>query len=140
MLLVRNQCKHQVNLIMISVKCTGDFAKTFKFLEGIEKLTLKDVLNKYGKEGVKALSAATPVDTGNTASQWGYKVTTGKSGSTVTWTNDSVNKGIPIVILLQYGHSTKNGGYVSGVDFINPAMKTIFNNMADSVWREVIKL
>ena len=124
---------------MIKVKCTGDFNNTTKFLERACKLSIKDILNKYGQAGVVALSAATPTDTGETASKWGYKISTGKNGSSVTWTNDSFNDGIPIVILIQYGHGTKNGGYVSGVDFINPALKTVMDNIADSIWREVTK-
>lgn len=125
---------------MIKIKCTGDFTNTEKFLERVRKLSIRDILNKYGQEGVKALAANTPINTGDTASKWGYTISTGKKGSTITWTNDSVNDGIPIVILLQYGHATKNGGYVSGVDFINPALKGIFDNMADSVWKEVTKV
>lgn len=125
---------------MIKIKCTGDFTNTEKFLERVRKLSIGDILNRYGQEGVKALAANTPVNTGDTASKWGYTISTGKNGSSITWTNDSVNDGIPIVILLQYGHATKNGGYVSGVDFINPAMKSIFDNMADSVWKEVTKV
>lgn len=125
---------------MIKIKCTGDFSNTTKFLERAKKLTITDVLNRYGKEGVRALSAATPVNTGETASKWNYEITTGKSSSSVTWTNDAVNDGIPIVILIQYGHGTKNGGYVSGVDFINPAIKGVMDQLADSIWREVTKI
>lgn len=124
---------------MIKVKCTGDFENTIKFLERSSKLSIIDILNKYGQAGVNALSAATPVNTGETARKWGYKITTNKGSSSISWTNDSVNNGIPIVILLQYGHGTKNGGYVSGVDFINPAIKGIMDKIADSIWREVTK-
>lgn len=124
---------------MIKVKCTGDFNNTTKFLERASRLSITDILNKYGQEGVKALSAATPKNTGATANQWGYEITKGRSSSSITWTNDSENNGIPIVILIQYGHGTKNGGYVSGVDFINPALKEVMNKLADSVWREVTK-
>lgn len=124
---------------MINVKCTGDFKNTIKFLERASKLSITDILNKYGKAGVKALSAATPTDTGETASKWGYKIITKKGSSSITWTNDSFNDGIPIVILIQYGHGTRNGGYVSGVDFINPAIKGVMDTMADSIWREVTK-
>ncbi|MPM42084.1 hypothetical protein SDC9_88746 [bioreactor metagenome] len=125
---------------MIRVKCTGDFNNTMKFLERARKLSITDILNRYGQEGVKALSAATPKDTGDTASKWGYEITTGKNKHSITWTNDSINDGIPIVILIQYGHGTKNGGYVSGVDFINPAIQSVMNKIADSIWKEVTKV
>lgn len=124
---------------MIRVKCTGDFKNTTKFLERASKMSITDILNKYGETGVKALSAATPKDTGETASKWGYEIKAGKTSSSITWTNDAVNDGIPIVILIQYGHGTRNGGYVSGVDFINPAIKGVMDSLADSVWREVTK-
>lgn len=124
---------------MFRVKCTGDFNNTIKFLERARKMSITDILNKYGEAGVKALSAATPKDTGKTASKWGYKIKVSKTSSSIEWTNDSVNDGIPIVILIQYGHGTRNGGYVSGVDFINPAIKGVMDSLADSVWREVTK-
>lgn len=125
---------------MIKIKCTGDFTNTTKFLEGIKKLSISDILNRYGEEGARALAAATPINTGDTASKWGYTITNGRNGSSVTWTNDAVNNGIPIVILLQYGHATKNGGYVSGVDFINPAIKGVMDRLAESMWKEVTNL
>lgn len=125
---------------MIKIKCTGDFKNTTKFLEKAQKLTINSILNKYGLEGVKALKAATPKDTGDTASKWSYEISTAKGKSSVAWTNSSENDGVPIVILIQYGHGTKNGGYVSGVDFINPALKSIMKDIADSIWREVTKI
>lgn len=125
---------------MIKITCTGDFKNITKFLEKSKTLSINDILHKYGQAGVKALKAATPIDTGETASMWGYTVSASKSGSSVTWTNDNVTDGIPIVILIQYGHGTKNGGYVSGVDFINPAIKSIINKLADSIWEEVTKV
>lgn len=125
---------------MINIKCTGDFNKTEKFLEGMKNLSIRDILNKYGQEGVRILSTNTPKDTGETASSWSYKISTGKRGSSVTWTNNAIVDGVPIVILIQYGHTTKNGGYVSGVDFINPSMKSLFNNMSSAIWKEVQSL
>ena len=125
---------------MIKITCTGDFKNITKFLEKSKTLSINDILHKYGQTGVKALKSATPIDTGETASMWGYTVSTSKSGSSVTWTNDNVTDGIPIVILIQYGHGTKNGGYVSGVDFINPAIKNIIDKLADSIWEEVTKV
>lgn len=125
---------------MITIKCTGDFKNTTKFLERARKLSIQQILERYGQEGVKALQAATPIDTGETSSMWGYKVSTGRNSSSITWTNDSINDGIPIVILIQYGHGTKNGGYVSGVDFINPAIQNVMDKIADSAWKEVTKV
>ncbi len=125
---------------MITIKCTGDFKNTTKFLEKARKLSIQQIMERYGQEGVKALQAATPIDTGETASKWGYKVSTGRGSSSITWTNDSINDGIPIVILIQYGHGTKNGGYVSGVDFINPAIQNVMDKLADSIWEEVTKV
>lgn len=125
---------------MIRVKCTGGFTKTEKFLMGMSKLSVRSILEKYGKRGVDILRANTPVDSGKTASMWNYTISTGKKGSSITWTNSSTAGSVPIVILLQYGHSTGNGGYVSGVDFINPSLARIFDDMSNDIWREVIKL
>ena len=124
---------------MISVKCTGDFNKTNEFLLNASKFNIKDVLNKYGKEGVNALASATPKDTGYTANAWDYTIQTGKGATSITWTNSNVEGGVPIVILLQYGHGTRNGGYVSGVDFINPAIKSTMERIANEAWKEVTK-
>ncbi len=123
---------------MIRIKCTGDFTNTQKFLTRASKMSVKDVLSRYGSMGVKALASATPTDTGLTANSWSYEISTGKDRSSITWTNSSMAGGIPVVILLQYGHGTNNGGYVSGVDFINPALRKIFDDMADAVWKEVL--
>lgn len=122
---------------MISVKCTGDFKKTEKFLIKMRTLSIEKILKKYGAKGVESLKKNTPVDTGETASKWTYKVQTSRTGSSITWLNGASAGSVPIVILLQYGHATNNGGYVSGVDFINPSLKTIFDNIADEAWKEV---
>lgn len=124
---------------MIRIKSTGDFNNTTKFLEKAKKMSVQDILNKYGKEGVRALSAATPVNTGDTASQWDYVISNGKNGPSITWTNDASADRVPIVILIQYGHGTKNGGYVAGVDFINPAIRSLMERLANSIWEEVTK-
>ncbi len=118
----------------------GNFSKTFKFFERCRNLFHVGVLDSYGREGVAALSMATPVDTGEAASSWRYHVTIGKDTMSVEWLNDSVTKdGTPIVILLQYGHGTGTGGYVVGRDFINPAIQPIFDKIADALWKEVTK-
>lgn len=125
---------------MISVKCTGSFNKTENFLKGLANLNLKNVLDEYGRKGVAELKKATPKKSGYTASRWTYEVITGKSKSSIIFSNDSIKGSVPVVILLQYGHGTRNGGYVEGIDFINPALDKVFKGLADSVWREVVKL
>lgn len=116
----------------------GSFTKTQKFFEKCKHLFQLGILDKYGREGVIALSMATPVDTGKTAASWRYEVKNVPGELSITWNNDSVTKdGIPIVVLIQYGHGTGNGGYVVGRDFINPTMKPIFDKIADEIWKEV---
>ena len=124
---------------MISFKHTGDFSKTTKFLERAKRGDYLKVLDKYGKEGVKALSSATPVDSGTTANSWSYKIEKGNSSAKISFLNSNVNKGVPIAIILQYGHGTRNGGYVQGRDYINPAIQPIFDRIANEVWKEVTK-
>lgn len=124
---------------MISFKHTGDFSKTTKFLERAKRGDYLKVLDKYGKEGVKALSSATPVDSGTTASSWSYKIEKGNGSAKISFLNSNVNKGVPIAIILQYGHGTRNGGYVQGRDYINPAIQPIFDRIANEAWKEVTK-
>ena len=123
---------------MVRLSAKGDFSKTFKFLEGARHLmNIPSVLEKYGQRGVDALSAATPLDTGKTASSWYYEVRESKDSYQLLFSNSNVNKGVPIAIILQYGHGTRNGGYVEGRDYINPALQPIFDELADKVWKEV---
>lgn len=124
---------------MISFKHTGDFSKTTKFLERAKRGDYLKVLDKYGKEGVKALSSATPVDSGTTANSWSYKIEKGNGSAKISFLNSNVNKGVPIAIILQYGHGTRNGGYVQGRDYINPAIQPIFDRIANEAWKEVTK-
>lgn len=123
----------------ITITHKGDFEKSTRFLNGLQHKNYMTILNEYGRKGVEALSAATPVDTGRTASAWDYTVRKLRNGYEVSWTNDSQNKGVSIVVLNQYGHATRNGGWVQGRDFINPAMRPVFDQMADDLWREVTK-
>ena len=124
----------------IKFKQKGNFSRTEMFFERCKNLFKIGVLDQYGREGVNALAMATPVDSGITASSWRYKVTNTKGSVSIEWYNDSETKtGIPIVVLIQYGHGTRNGGYVRGNDFINPAMKPIFDKIADALWKEVTK-
>lgn len=122
---------------MFRVKIKGDFTKTEGFLYNITHMKLHQLLKRYGEEGVRALEEATPVDTGETASSWGYEIVTDRTSSRVVWTNSKIVDGYPIALLIQLGHGTRNGGYVEGIDYINPALKTIFMRMADDAWREV---
>lgn len=117
-----------------------DFSKTLKHFERLENLnkkTLIDILRKYGDAGVAALEKATPMDTGETASSWSYSIVEGDGEATLSFNNSAQNEGIPIAILIQYGHGTGTGGYVQPNDFINPAMKPIFQKIADDAWKEV---
>lgn len=127
---------------MIKITQKGNFKKIEKFLEKAQKpnMSYQDILEKYAKRGVDALSSATPVDTGLTASCWGYEIRRTKTTTTIYWTNSNTANGIPIAILLQYGHGTRNGGYVQGRDFINPAIRPIFDSMANEMWKEVTSL
>lgn len=117
----------------------GDFKKTSQFLKEVKKLGIDDVLNSYGQKGVEALAAATPTDTGKTAASWSYSIEKTKDGITLSWNNSNVNKGVPIAVILQYGHATGTGGWVEGVDYINPALRPIFQQIADDAWEEIIR-
>ena len=124
---------------MVTITSKGDLSKTYKFLKKLSSKKFLDKLDDYGKEGVAALSAATPVDTGKTAASWGYKITATTNSITITWTNSNVVKGVPIAIILQYGHGTRSGGWVEGRDYINPAIQPIFEQIKNEIWREVTK-
>ena len=115
----------------------GDWKKTRKFLKRCSDLDLDDVLNLYGQEGVEALAKATPKDTGKTAASWSYEVTKGRESIVITWKNSNIVDGVPIAVILQYGHGTRNGGYIEGVDYINPAMRPVFERIAARAWGEV---
>lgn len=116
----------------------GDFKKTEKFLKGALTFNLKPLLRRYGEAGVRALYAATPKDTGELASSWGYEIEIDRTSARVIWTNSKIVDGVPIAIILQYGHGTGGGGYVQGRDYINPALKPIFDEMATTAWEELI--
>lgn len=122
---------------MIVVKQSGGFNNLEKFLAKAKLMSIDKILDRYAKQGLHALQAATPVDTGKTAASWDYEIEKNQNGYTIAWTNSNIVDGVPIAIVLQYGHATRNGGYVEGVDYINPALKSIFEKMADEAWREV---
>lgn len=124
---------------MITFKQRGNFNKTEKFLKKSLGNDYSKVLDRYGKQGVEALSAATPIDSGVTASSWYYEIIQNESKGTVSvvWKNSNVNKGVNIAVILQYGHATRGKGWVEGRDYINPALQPIFDKMAEAAWKEV---
>lgn len=122
---------------MVTLSSKGNWNKTYAFLERCRKFVNSSVLDKYGKEGVEALSNATPVDTGLTASSWYYTTSSNERSSKITFWNSNIQNGVPIAIILQYGHGTINGGYVQGRDYINPAIRPIFDKILDNLWEEV---
>ena len=125
---------------MIGFKVKGNFSKATKHFEKLRQGRYLKILNNYGQKGVEALSAATPVDTGLTASSWYYKIERTATSAKIIYCNSNVNKGVPIAIILQTGHGTRNGGWVEGRDYINPAIQPIFDELAKDVWKEVTKL
>lgn len=125
---------------MITFKHKGDFSKLTKFLERAKNVVRIGDLDKYGREGVAALSAATPVDSGLTASSWNYEIVHKDGSVSITFNNTNIQNGVPIAVILQYGHGTRNGGWVQGRDYINPAIQPIFDRIANDAWREVTKL
>ena len=98
------------------------------------------LLDRYGREGVAALASATPVDSGETANSWYYEIENKKGSATIRFCNSNINKGVPIAIILQYGHGTGTGGWVQGRDYINPAIRPVFDSLVQSAWREVTRL
>ena len=125
---------------MISFRQKGDFSKLTSFLERAKESVKIGDLDKYGREGVAALSSATPIDSGKTANSWNYEITNKNGSVTISFNNSNIQNGVPIAIILQYGHGTKNGGWVQGRDYINPAIQPVFDDIVDKAWREVTKL
>lgn len=125
---------------MVTFRQKGDFSKLTRYLERVNKAAKLIDLDKYGRAGVAALASATPVDTGKTASSWNYKIERNNGSVVITFNNTNVNKGVPVAIILQYGHGTRNGGWVEGRDYINPAIQPIFDKITEDAWREVTRL
>lgn len=125
---------------MITFRQKGDFSKLTRFLERAKEIVKIGDLDKYGKEGVAALSSATPVDSGLTANSWYYEIINKNGSATISFHNSNIQNGVPIAIILQYGHGTGTGGWVQGRDYINPAIQPIFDKIAENAWREVKKL
>lgn len=124
---------------MIKFKHHGNFKHTERFLKGASQEMYLKSLDKYAREGVTALAAASPVDSGLTSESWTYEIQNGNGQYKITWFNTNVNEGVPIAIIIQYGHGTRNGGYVQGRDYINPAIQPIFDQIADKAWGEVTR-
>lgn len=122
---------------MINVSQKGSWKDTEKFLKKAMGKNYRSILEKYGKQGVAALSAATPMDTGLTANAWDYEIIQNPGGFTIQWFNYNVVNGVNIALILQTGHGTRTGGYVRGRDYINPALQPIFDSMAEAIWKEV---
>ncbi|MDR1753392.1 MAG: HK97 gp10 family phage protein [Eubacterium sp.] len=122
------------------IRHRGNFKNIKRFLTEAKKLRFNNILERFGAEGVNALAMATRVDSGVTADSWGYYVEYHKGAFSLVWTNSNAPGGIPVAILIQYGHGTRNGGYVKGVDYINPAIAPIFDRLSNELWLEVTKL
>ena len=122
---------------MITFEQKGDFKNTERFLKKMDSFNFGLTLEGVAQKGVAALVAATPIDSGLAANSWGYELTRSKNSFTITWTNSDVESGFPVAIMLQYGHGTRNGGYVKGRDYINPAMQPVFDKIAEEAWKVV---
>lgn len=123
---------------MIKFRHRGNFDKTEKFLKKVSKSDFLKDLEKYGDMGVQALASATPIDSGLTKESWSYEIERSSGSYTIHWINTNVHNGVNIAVILQYGHGTGTGGYVQGRDYINPAIRPIFDEIADSAWKEVV--
>ena len=125
---------------MITFRQDGDFSKLTSFLEKSKELFNVGILDKYGRKGVDALAAATPIDSGETANSWYYRIENRNGSAAISFYNSNIQNGVPIAIILQYGHGTRNGGWVEGRDYINPALQPIFDELAKEAWKEATKL
>lgn len=125
---------------MITFRQKGDFSKLTRYLERVKEVIRRGDLDKYGRAGVAALASATPIDTGLTASSWYYKIEHSNGSAVISFHNSNIQNGVPIAIILQYGHGTGTGGWVEGRDYINPAIRPIFDAIANDAWREVTRL
>ena len=125
---------------MISFRQKGDFSKLTRYFERVKEAARFSILDKYGREGVAALASATPVESGKTADSWYYEIERQNGSATISFYNSNVNEGVPIAIILQYGHGTGTGGWVEGRDYINPAIQPIFDKLTEEAWKEVTKI
>lgn len=125
---------------MIRIRQKGDFSKLTRYLVNTKESIRRIDLDRYGREGVAALKSATPVDSGETANSWYYEIARKSGSATITFCNSHIHNGVPIAIILQYGHGTGTGGWVEGRDYINPAIQPVFDKIAEDARREVAKL
>lgn len=125
---------------MISFRHKGDFSKFSRYLERAKNVVRAGDLDKYGRQGVAALASATPVDSGETANSWSYKIERTNESISIQFYNSNIQNGVPIAIIIQYGHGTGTGGWVQGRDYINPAIRPLFDKIANDMWREVTRL
>lgn len=121
----------------IKVRQKGDFRKLDRYLERLLEIIKLGKVDEYGRLGVEALSVYTPLDSGKTAASWSYEIVRSGDKLTLAWNNSNVNDGVNIAIILQLGHGTGTGGWVEGRDYINPAIQPVFDEIADSLWKEV---
>lgn len=121
----------------VKFEVSGGFTKTERFLNRMKRREYLNVLDEFGRDGVQALRNATPVDSGATAEAWDYEIKRTRNYTEIVWTNSNINDGVPIAVILQYGHGTGTGGYVQGRDYINPAIRPIFDKIADKAWKVV---
>ena len=124
---------------MITFRQQGDFSKLTRYFERLKEAIKIGDLDKYGRKGVAALASATPRDSGLTASSWYYEIENQNGSARIIFKNSNINEGVPIAIVLQYGHGTGTGGWVEGRDYINPAIQPIFDKIAEDAWKEVTK-
>jgi len=125
---------------MIVFKHRGNFNKIERFFNNAKRLKFRNILEKYARQGVSALAENTPKDTGETAYSWNYEIVTTNWGYKISFTNSNIVDGVPVAILIQYGHGTGNGAYVEGRDYINPAIQPIFDKLSEELWKEVTRV
>lgn len=121
----------------VNFEVSGGFTKTERFLNRMKRREYLNVLDEFGRDGVQALRNATPVDSGATVEAWDYEIKRTRNYTEIVWTNSNINDGVPIAVILQYGHGTGTGGYVQGRDYINPAIRPIFDKIAEKAWKVV---
>ena len=124
---------------MIKFENKGDFSKTTNFLTNLKRSKLVKDLDKFGRKGVEVLKSVTPIDTGLTASSWYYEIIEEENTTKINFCNSNIQNGVPIAIILEYGHGTRNGGWVEGRDYINPAIQPIFDAIVNNAWKEVTR-
>ena len=121
---------------MIKIIQEGDFSKTMRFFNRVLRKNYRNIIADYANRGIEALQKATPEDSGKTADSWNYEIIDGDGMTTLYFTNSNTQNGVNVAVLLIYGHGTRNGGYVVGIDFVTPALRPIFQELADKIWKE----